>query len=188
MRRSIASCVCHLGAISLVLSLCTSVRGEQIDADVQARINVKLKEITAWAASPEIVKTVKARNLAGPGIYKDMTQAKWKTLSVLDPQVRVLTRNEVALYIKSKKDPAVSEAFASCADGTKVGFLTKTTYWDHTGKPKHDQPMKGEIWRGPLEVDESTGVQQIQVAVPILDEGKAIGSLVVGLELAKLKD
>ena len=188
MRSSIASCVCRLGAISLALGFSMLAHGEGIDADVQARINAKLKEIAVWAASPEIVKAVKARNLAGPGIYKDMTQAKWKTLSVLDPQVRVLTRNEVALFIKSKKDPAVSEAFVSCADGTKVGFLTKTTYWNHAGKPKHDQPMKGEIWRGALEVDESTGVQQIQVAVPILDEGKAIGSLVVGLELAKLKD
>lgn len=188
MRSPISSCVFNLAALSLALNYGLPVRGEPNDDHVQANVNTKLKEITAWAASPTIVQAVKARNSAGPGTYKDMTQAKWKMLSVLDPQVRSFTRNEVALSLKSRKDPAVAEAFVSCADGTKVGFLSKTTNWCHVGKPKHGLPMKGEIWRGLLEVDESTGVQQIQVSVPILDEGKPIGSLVVGLELAKLKE
>ena len=46
--------------------------------------------------------------------------------------------------------------------------------------------MAGKTWQGPIEVDESTGLQQIQVAVPVLDSGKPIGSLVIGLSLAKL--
>jgi hypothetical protein len=181
----------HLVGLSLALTSVYAVSpacAEELSARTKARVEAKLVEIKAWAASPVIVQAVKARNSAGAGAYKEMTQAKWKMLSVLDPVVRAFTRNEVGLFLKSKKDPAVSEAFVCCADGTKVGFLTKTTHWSHAGKPKHDQPMKGEIWRGPLEVDDSTGVQQMQVAVPILDDGKAIGSLVVGLEVSKLKD
>jgi len=46
--------------------------------------------------------------------------------------------------------------------------------------------MTGKTWQGQPEVDESTGLQQVQVAVPILDGGKPIGSLVVGLSLTKL--
>jgi sensor histidine kinase regulating citrate/malate metabolism len=38
-----------------------------------------------------------------------------------------------------------------------------------------------------VEVDESTGVESLQVAFPVLDGGKAIGSVVVGLAVAKLK-
>jgi len=46
--------------------------------------------------------------------------------------------------------------------------------------------MTGKNWQGAVEVDESTGLQQIQVAVPVLDGDKAIGSMVVGLSLTKL--
>jgi hypothetical protein len=46
--------------------------------------------------------------------------------------------------------------------------------------------MSGKSWQGKVEVDESTGLQQVQVAVPVLDNGQAIGSLVVGLSLSKL--
>jgi hypothetical protein len=46
--------------------------------------------------------------------------------------------------------------------------------------------MQGKPWQGPVEVDESSGQQQLQIAVPVLDGGKPIGSLVVGLSLSKL--
>ena len=42
--------------------------------------------------------------------------------------------------------------------------------------------------QGEVEVDESTGLQQVQIAVPVLDGGKPIGSLVVGLSLTKMKN
>ena len=47
-------------------------------------------------------------------------------------------------------------------------------------------PMSGKTWQGEVEVDESSGLQQLQVAVPVLDSGKPIGSLVVGLSIGKL--
>jgi hypothetical protein len=105
---------------------------------------------------------------------------------VLDPLVRAFSKNPVGLFLKTKKNDLVSEAFVSDAAGLKVGFIAKTTGWCHAGKPKHDVPMTGKTWQGPVEVDESTGQQQVQVAVPVLDGGKPIGSLVVGLGLAKL--
>ncbi len=80
----------------------------------------------------------------------------------------------------------VSEAFLSDADGLKVAFLSKTSNWNHKDKPKHDVPMADKMWQGPLEVDESSGIKQIQIAVPVLDGDKPIGSLVVGISVTKL--
>ena len=74
----------------------------------------------------------------------------------------------------------------SDAAGLKVAFIAKTTNWSHKGKPKHDVPMTGKSWQGPVEVDESSGQRQIQVSVPVLDGGKPIGSLCVGLSLSQL--
>jgi hypothetical protein len=47
--------------------------------------------------------------------------------------------------------------------------------------------MTGKIWFGPKQVDPSTGLEAIQVGVPVLDNGTPIGSLVVDLTVSKLK-
>lgn len=157
-----------------------------LDAALQAKVNAQVKIIEAWATDPVVVQAVQAHNAAPSADAAAMTQDKWKSLTVLDPAVRVFSKNTVAEFLKSKKTEAVSEAFVSGAEGTKVAFLAKTSGWSHKGKPKHDVPMTGKTWQGAVEVDESTGLQQVQVAVPVLDGGKPVGSLVVGLSLTKL--
>ncbi|HSY18752.1 MAG TPA: hypothetical protein VK815_10480 [Candidatus Acidoferrales bacterium] len=157
------------------------------NAAVQAKIDAKLKEISVWAADPTIVSAVKAHNTSVPADQSAMTQDAWKALSVMDPFVRGFTKNDAAQFLKGKKGEVVSEAFISGADGLKVAFLSKPTNWSHKGKAKHDDAMAGKNWQGPVELDESTGLQQVQVSVPVMDEGKAIGSLVVGLSLSKLE-
>ena len=175
--------------LTMILGLAfaaASVGAAEIAPAVQAKIDAKLKQVQEWAADPVVVGAVKAQNDAPPSEHSAMTQAKWKELPVLDPLVRNFTKNPVATLLKAKKDDSVSEAFVSSADGTKVAFLAKTSGWSHKGKDKHDVPMTGKTWQGEVETDESTGLQQIQVGVPVLDGGKPIGSLVVGLSLSKL--
>jgi len=155
-------------------------------AEVQAKIDAQLKDIQSWASDPVLVNAVKAQNASLPADLAGMTQDKWKSASVLDPVIRALTKNAVAEFLKKKKTPAIAEAFVSDANGLKVGFLGKTSSWSHKGSAKHDVPMTGKTWQGEMETDESSGAQQIQVAVPVLDGGKAIGSLVVGLAVTKL--
>lgn len=159
---------------------------EGLDTAVQAKVAAEIKSIETWAKDPAIVQAVKTHNTSPPADAGTMNQDKWKSLTVLDPIVRSFTKNPTADFLKSKKTDAVSEAFVSAADGTKVAFLAKTSGWSHKGKPKHDVPMSGKTWQGPVEIDESTGLQQVQVAVPVLDGDKPIGSLVVGLSVSKL--
>jgi hypothetical protein len=157
-----------------------------LDPAMQAKLDAQVKVIQGWASDPAVVSAVKAQNAAPPAEFAAMTQEKWASLTVLDPFVRGFTKNAAGALLKAKKTDAVSEAFVCTADGRKVAFLTKPTSWSHKGKPKHDVPMGGKTWQGAVEVDESTGVQSIQIAVPVLDGGKAIGSLVVGFAVAKL--
>lgn len=159
---------------------------DALDAAAQAKVDSKVKEIQSWAAESAIVSAVKVHNASLPADQAAMTQEKWKGLSVMDPFVRGFTKNDAALVLKAKKGEVVSEAFVSGADGLKVAFLSKPSNWSHQGKPKHDQPMAGKIWQGSVELDESTGAQQVQVAVPVLEDGKPIGALIVGLSLSKL--
>jgi len=165
----------------------TAYAAEALDATAQAKVDAKLKEVLAWASDPVIVNAVKAHNASMPPDQAALTQDVWKGLSVMEPIVRNFTKNEAAAFLKSKKGEVVSEAFISGADGLKVAFISKPSNWSHKGKPKHDEPMAGKIWQGAVELDESTGLQQVQVSVPVLDDGKPVGSLVVGLSLSKLE-
>ncbi len=169
-----------------VVLISTTVFAGPLDATAQAKVDAKLKEIVAWAADPIVVEAVRAHNVPLPPELAALTQEKWAALNSADPIVRSFTRNAVGQFLRSKKDATITESFVSDAAGYKVGFVAKTTNWCHKGKPKHDVPMTGKIWQGPIEIDESTGLHQLQVAVPVLDAGKAIGSLVVGLDVGEL--
>jgi hypothetical protein len=145
----------------------------------------ELKKLAALGSDAKVVAAVKAFNTSPPALAKDMDQAKWSQLSVLSPEVKTFTKSDLASYLKSKKTDKVTEIFVCGADGTKVAFLSKPTSWSHKGKPKHDKPMSGKTWIGNAELDESSGKLQIQVSFPVLDGGKAIGSVVVGLDASK---
>lgn len=161
-------------------------QAEGLDPAVQAKLDGMAKEIQSWAADPVLVQAVQAHNANPPADHVGVTQDRWKALTVLDPFVRSFSQNDAGQNLKRRKTEVVTEAFLSDAEGRKVAFLTKPSNWCHQGKPKHDVPMTGKVWQGAVEVDESTGLQQVQVAVPVLADGKPIGSLVVGLSLAKL--
>jgi hypothetical protein len=159
---------------------------ETLAPAIQAKVDEQIKGIVGWAADPVIVDAVKVHNGAVPADQAVLNQDKWRALTVLDPLVRSFAKNPVGQFLKTKKSDFITEAFVSDAAGLKVGFIAKTSNWCHKGKPKHDVPMTGKTWQGPIEVDESSGQQQLQVAVPVLDGDKIIGSLVVGLSVTKL--
>lgn len=156
-------------------------------ADAAAKAAAKAKALSWVSTDPQVVAAVKQYNASQPAEAKAMTQEKWKSLPVLDPFVRGLSKNALAEHLKGKRDPAWSELFVSGADGTKVALFNKTSSWSHKGKEKHDVPMQGRTWIGEIEVDASSGMEQIQVGLPVLDGGKAIGSVVVGLAVSKLQ-
>jgi uncharacterized protein (DUF2147 family) len=165
----------------------TTVMADELTAEQQAALTKQVEVVKSLAADAKIVDAVKAANTTPLADYKDMTQDKWKDIPVLDPKVRYFSKTPAAELLKSKKNEMMTEAFVNAADGTKVAFLAKTSNWSHKGKPKHDDPMAGKTWQGKVEMDESTGLKSIQVAVPVLDGGKAIGSMTVGFSVTKLK-
>jgi hypothetical protein len=182
-RRTLA-CVVVVAVVAVAASL---VAAPALDPAVQAKVDEQVKYVQSWASEPAVVAAVKAMNAGAPAANKAMTQEKWTALQPFDPFVLSFTTNPVGQFLKTKKNQVISEAFVSAADGTKVGFLGKTSNWSHKGKPKHDVPMTGKPWQGEVETDASTGLQQVQIAVPVMDAGKPIGSVVVGLQVARLK-
>ena len=174
-----------LPVVSLFLLTAAVLAAEPPSA--KTRAGQKARDLSWLSTDPKVVAAVKAYNAAPSAEAKAMTQERWSALKVLDPFVRGLSKNAVATYLKSRRDDSWSEVFLSGADGTKVALLNKTTGWSHLGKDKHDLPMQGKTYIGEVEVDASSGVEQIQVGLPVLDQGRPIGSIVIGLQVSKLK-
>jgi hypothetical protein len=171
----------------LSLFIAFTCGAEDLDPALQPKLDAHIKIVQTWAADAVILNAVKDHNTNPLAEAAAMTQDKWKAASVMDPFVRSFTRNSAAEFLKRQRTKSISEAFISGADGTKVAFIAKTTNWSHKGKAKHDVPMSGKTWQGPVEMDESTGLKQIQISVPVLDGDKPVGSLVVGFSISKLE-
>ena len=161
---------------------------EGLNPKAQRRIDNCMVLAAKWAANPIVVAAVKAQNAQLPAGFAEMTQDKWTALPDAHPFVRAFTTNAAGQFLKKVKTAAISEAFLSDAAGLKVAFLAKTTYWCHLGRPKHDLPMQGKTWQGKAELDQSAGQIEVQIATPVLDGEKPIGSLVLGISLAFLAD
>lgn len=169
-----------------LLGLLAGAARADVSAELQAKLDAQFPIIEQWAADPVVVAAVRERNVTTPPEFAALNQDAWTDLDPNAPVVRSLAGNPVGLILRGHRSELYTEAFVSAADGTKVGFIAKTTNWSHLGKAKHDVPMKGRRWQGVIERDASTGLQQIQIAVPVLDDGKPIGSLVVGLSVSGL--
>lgn len=162
--------------------------GQGLSAEAQKRIDAVRELAVGWAANPVVVAAVQAQNATPTPEVEAMNQGAWAALDERAPMVRALVTNDVAKFLRDARTDKVTEAFVSDAKGRKVAFLAKTTNWTHLGKPKHDDPMAGKFWQGKIEIDQSAGVHQIQIAVPVLVDGQPIGSLVIGIAIGALKD
>jgi hypothetical protein len=170
-----------------VFACVASVAAEIGQTGMQPRIDAQVKIAQRWASNPVVVAAVKAQNAAAPAGFASMTQDTWAAAAAGDAFVQGFATNKVAALLKGQKSDVMSEVFVNAADGRKVAFLAKTSSWSHKGSPKHDVPMTGKTWQGEPMMDESSKIESIQIAVPVMDGGKAIGSIVVGLDVAKLK-
>jgi len=170
-----------IGAVATVFAQVQDITPSQ-----KTKIESLSAEYSALGSDPVVVQAVKTYNAAPPAEAGIMTQEKWAALSVLSPEIKSISKNDLAAYLKTKRTAVMAELFVSGTDGTKVAFFAKTTSWSHKGKAKHDAPMSGKSWTGSPELDESSGKITVQIAFPVLDGRKPIGSIVIGLDISKL--
>jgi hypothetical protein len=169
------------------LLLISAASPAQAPPELQAKLNAELKTLEHDSADPEVVSAVQAYNSTPPSAgAKAMTNDKWDGLTLFDPFVRALGKNSISQHLKGMCNDEIIKVFVNGKDGGKVGYNAKTEHWSHKGTPKHEVPMKGKTWIGTVKLDESTGMQLIQVALPVRSAGKPIGSIVFGLLADKL--
>jgi hypothetical protein len=174
--------------IMLLLLAAVCAGDAQAPPDLQAKLDTEMKHLKEISHDSQVVDAVKAYNsTAQSGEARTMTNEKWHSLAILDPFVRSIGKNALSEFLKTRRDDVIVKIFVSGADGGKVGFDAKTEHWTHKGMPKHEVPMSGKIWVSPVKLDDSTGLQMIQIGLPVENAEKPIGSIVFGLRADKLR-
>lgn len=179
-----------LAALGIVLTaLAVSASAFEMTPSIQAELDKMKTQIGGWAGDALIVKAVTDQNGKGP--IAGMDNPKWKTVRRSEDIVKEMQNNSAGKYLKSKLEASngmFTEAFLNGAQGEKVAFVEKTTSYIHKGQAKFDVPFgSGKSWQGNAEFDESAQTYQIQISVPVQSGGKAVGALVIGVNLTQLE-
>lgn len=141
-----------------------------------------------WAASPAVIEAVLAQNKKGPIV--GMNNAKWKVTPKSDAIVQDFINNDIGQFFKTeiaKTEGICIRAFLNATQGEEVAFTDKPGSYIHKGAPNFDAPFaRGKTWQGKPELENRIYV--IQIAVPVLSEGKPIGILAADINGTKLEE
>ncbi len=177
------------GTVIVLIAALTQAAAFEMTPAAQGELDKAKVVLAKWAASPAVVNAVKEQNAKGP--IPGLDNAKWKTMRRTDPVVKGFETNAAGQFLKARMDEhknVINKVFLNAAKGEKVAFGEKTISYLHAGDPKFDVPYgTGKAWQGKPWFDESIQTYAIQVSVPVLSDGHAIGVLVGSVSLSYLE-
>ena len=148
--------------------------------------------LKTWGSNPVLVNAVKAQNAKGMSLDTiKATDTKWIKTTGVDAFMNSLMTNAAAAELKKLEasKPYFLELFLMDNQGANVAMTDKTSdYWqgDEAKFTKSYKDGAGGIDIGKVKFDKSTQAYLVQVSVPVMDAGKAIGALTIGINLDEL--
>jgi hypothetical protein len=118
---------------------------------------------------------------------------KWAAASGIEGYMWDLMRNRLAFELADfqYRHKFITEAFAMDARGAVVAETNRTsTYYKGDAEKFTAAYAKGAgaAWYGPVAYDDSTAEMEIQVSVPVMSGGKAIGVICFGVSLDRWEE
>ncbi len=169
--------------------LANSSPKEQISPALAKIIESRLKILKKYAAEPIIINAVKKQNSKMTSL-KEITaiDKKWIEGSNND-FIKTVLNNNISKYLSKKVKSnklLYTEAFLYDNQGAIVGAYPRTSdYWQGDETKFTECFNNSKKYIGPLEFDQSTQSPAIQMSLPVKDQGKTIGVLVMGLRNIK---
>lgn len=149
--------------------------------------------LQAWGSDPVLVAAVKQQNAAGMSLDEvKKKDAAWMATTGVNDFMQSLMSNNAAKQLKSLESskPYFTETFLMDAQGANVAMTNKTSdYWqgDEDKFTQSYQDGKGALHVGKVKFDESAQAYLVQVSVPVMDGGSAIGAITIGVNLDLLE-
>lgn len=167
---------------ALLLILATSLQAQ--DKSIPKSL-VKFTEdkLAVIGKDPTLVGYVEKDNLTPSTVAKlKEIDAKWAAGSGIEDFIKAMLANPVSAQLKKliQGYPYILEAFIMNAQGTIIGETNRTSTYYKGEAAKFTGAYKagvGALWYGPVEYDASVKINALQVSVPVVKNGKAIGAI-----------
>ncbi|OIQ49036.1 hypothetical protein BerOc1_00955 [Pseudodesulfovibrio hydrargyri] len=149
-------------------------------------------QLAALGSDPVIVEAVKAQNAKGMSLAEiQAMDEKWMNTPGVDPFMKALMDSELGKHLRTLQESKdyYAEIFVMDNQGANVGMTDKTSdYWqgDEAKFQKSFSNGAGAIFVDEVEFDDSTQAYLVQVSVPVVDGGKAIGAITFGIDVDKI--
>ena len=183
--------------LALVLaSLATIATAQEdiSDEELETLLSVKVRTVQHMALNPLLVRAARQQNASGLTAEEVARREKaWRASKELTPFKLSLHTSPAGRFLKQQieRNNSFNEAFLTDNQGANVAAFPATSdYWqgDEEKWSESFNSGSGRIIIGGLELDESTNTVAAQVSAPVLDRGKTIGVLVVGVTINYLQE
>ncbi|MGL1861031.1 MAG: cache domain-containing protein [Pseudodesulfovibrio sp.] len=138
---------------------------------------------------PLIVAAVKAQNGTSMSLADiQAVDTKWKARAGVADYMVALMDSTLGRHLKGiqASEAYYSEIFVMDNQGANVGMTNKTSdYWQGDEKKFKNSfaAGKGAVFVDEVAYDDSSQAYLVQVSVPVMDGGKAIGAITFGIDV-----
>jgi hypothetical protein len=170
-------------AVIVLAAIAAAAAGAQDKTVPRTLVKFAQQTLVAYGEDPQLVAMVAKSNASPQDVAKlKALDARWQKKDNVESFVKSLMASPASqrLAVLIGKHAYVPEAFIMDAQGTIIGETNRTsTYWkgEQTKFTAAYAGGAGAIWYGTLEFDESTKTNSVQVSVPVVKDGKAIGAI-----------
>lgn len=167
----------------------TALAGEPAPKAVVELVQAKVASLAADPVIVEAVKTQNAKKSSLNAIQK--MDKKWRATPGIAPFMASLMGSPCAKQLRAAqaKQEYYSEIFVVDNQGANVCMTDKTSdYWqgDEAKFTKSFTGGVGRIFVDDVNFDDSSQAYVVQASVPVVKDGKAIGVLVVSIDVDKV--
>ena len=151
-------------------------------------IQAEAERLTGWGYVPEIVQAVQDQNAKRVSLDSiRRIDAAWIYATKESVRMRRLMSNRCAEKLKALAglQPNYREAMVMDDQGALVCITRRTTdYWqgDEAKWQRAFNDGRGTLFIDDPKYDESVGMTLVHISVPVIDGGRTIGVVTVGLE------
>ncbi len=182
--------------LMIVLAMLVPAAGAQQDigeSELEELLRVKIRTVQHMALNPLLIRAVRQQNASGLTPEEISRRDKaWRATKELTPFKLSLQTSAAGRFLRAQvqRSTSFNEAFLTDNQGANVAAFPATSdYWqgDEDKWSNSFNGSNGQIFLGALKLDESTNTVAAQVSAPVLDRGKTIGVLVVGVTIDYLQ-
>jgi hypothetical protein len=175
----------------LLLTASVPARAEAPSAHLQ-KVQGMMEQLRTIARAPEVLEAVRgqnARKLTPRSIQK--LDAEWMASAGVSAFMRPYLENPCADFLRKAQQhlPAMADAFVMDNQGALVAATQRTSdYWqgDEAKWRRSFAGGAGSEFIDRPDFDESLQAYAVQVSLPVMDGGKAIGAVTFSLSLDAL--